>query len=53
MGEEQAQSYFAAAGIFLCGGDEFGDDGGDGSVEIKQAALVEEHGHCGGGDYFG
>ena len=37
------------AGIVAC---KFGDDGGDGGLQIQQAALVKNHRHGGGGDGF-
>ena len=55
MSQQHAQSYFAAPKILSGlwrGGNKFGNDGGDGSVEIEEAALVMKHGHRGGGDNF-
>jgi len=48
--EQHTQSDFAAVRVIIS---EFGNDGRDGSFEIEQAALVENHGHGGRGDDLG
>jgi len=55
MGEKHAKSDVAAAGVgFFAGiGHEFGDHADYGSFQFEEAALVEEHRHGGGGDWFG
>ena len=52
VGQEHAEGYFVAAGIFCGIGGEFGDDGGDWGIEIEEATFVEEHCHGRGGYNF-
>ena len=49
MGQQHAQGYVAAARVVPC---KFGDDGGDGGVQVEKSAFVEDHRHGGGGDGF-
>ena len=53
MGQQHAEGYFVAAGIFCGVVNELGDYRGDWGVEIEEAAFVEEHGRGCGGYYFG
>jgi hypothetical protein len=55
VGQEHAEGDVAAAGIGLAAGvgHEFGDYSNYRSFEFELTAFVEEHRHCGGGDWFG